>query len=102
MWENTNYFFWAFLKTVFVIILCNNHLIEQIEAYVSWLFERTPAVAGILNGFLRQLEKAKKSYNDNDNNGLPGIQKVSECFILDNIPNKEKNTQTSPLPFQNL
>ena len=88
MWENTNYLFLVFLKTVFIIILCNNHLIEQIEAYVSWLFERTPAVAGILNAVLRQLEKAKKSYNDDDSNGLPSIDKVTGCFILDNIPNK--------------
>eukprot|EP00250_Pteridium_aquilinum_P016234 c23015_g1_i1 orf=158-1615(+) len=51
------------IQTVFVIVVCNNQLIEHLESSLSKLFQNTPAVSRVLNGILLQLEKEKQKYD---------------------------------------
>lgn len=51
-------------QTVFVIVLCNNQLIEQLESSLRKLFQNTPAVSHVLNRILLQLQKARQNYDN--------------------------------------
>lgn len=55
------------IQTVFVIALCNNQLIEQVELILSEVFQNIPALSYVFNGIVLRLHKAKQKY---DNTGI--------------------------------
>lgn len=50
------------LQTIFVILLCNNQLVELLESSLRQVFHHAPAVSGFVSQLLIQLEKIERNY----------------------------------------
>lgn len=60
------------IQTAFVILLCNNQLLEHLESSLRHVFQDMPAVSHVLNRVLLQLETAKQKYDSG-----PDIRKAT-------------------------
>lgn len=60
------------LQTVFVILACNNQLLEQLKSSLRWVFQSMPAVSKVADQVLLQLEKIKHKYDSG-----PGTDKAT-------------------------
>lgn len=52
------------LQTIFVILLCNNQLVEHLESSLRQVFQHMPAVSGFVSQLLIQLEKIEHNYHN--------------------------------------
>ncbi|MCO5549861.1 hypothetical protein L7F22_003335 [Adiantum nelumboides] len=69
------------IQTVFVIAVCNNQLIEQLESTLSKVFHNIPALSRVLNSILVRLQKAKQNYDTGVNTTKVATWQFSPAFI---------------------
>ncbi|KAH7297601.1 hypothetical protein KP509_25G003200 [Ceratopteris richardii] len=69
------------IQTLFVIALCNNQLIEQLELILSELFKNIPFISRLLNGVLLHLQNAKQNYDSGPSTKEAATWKFSPALI---------------------
>lgn len=74
-WSSTNNPHFFCCQTVFVILLCNNQLVEHLESSLRQVFHHMPAVSSFLSQLLIQLEKIENNYHN-----APVTNKVEQTY----------------------
>lgn len=74
-------FFKTHLQTVFVILLCNNQLLEQLESRLRQAFRNIPAVYRFINHVFLQLAQTKQNYDNGVDTAKASSWKLSFSSI---------------------
>lgn len=75
-------YYFLILQTVFIILICNNQLLDWIENEFIWILSHIPGFASVLPSVIANLKAVRDKYMKAPHQDSPQKIQVSTFFVL--------------------